>query len=180
MIATAGATAAASASTVYKWVDEKGVVNYTTTPPSNRKAAAVDVAPPVAGQGAVVDYDEARYWRARSEREAASDYALERLRRETEQMRQGRLRQEIAAAERASSQKSALQMAMDQCRAERRVDCETTAGADGYGGSLYTYPPIVVVTRRPAVVAPPGPYFSVTPNFTPGFSKPLIYSTPMR
>jgi hypothetical protein len=181
----------APAATVYKWVDEKGVVNYTTTPPSNRMAAAVDVAPAVAGQGGTGGDGEACYWRERAQREAASGLEQDRLRRETEQLRQSKLRQEMAAAEAASKQKTAAQLAYEQCRSERRVDCETLlglGGAPGYalgyasggiGSSLYAYPP-VVVTRRRAVPAPTGPYFSVTSNFTPGFSTPLIYATPAR
>ena len=181
---TAFATCAVSAATVYKWVDEKGVVNYTTTPPANRKAAEVDVAPAVAArgeQGAPADYDEARYWRARSEREAASAATLERMRRETEQLHQAALRQQSAVAAHAASQKTAAQLAIEQCQRERRVDCDASGGYPGgdYGRSPYAYPQ-VVVTRGPAAAAPAAPYFSVTPNFTPGFSKPLVYSNRVR
>jgi len=181
LAALCAASAAPAADTVYKWIDEKGVVNYTTTPPSKRKAVTVDVAPAVAGQGVVMDYDEARYWRSRNAREAANDMENSRLQRDTEQLRQSRLRQEIAAAESATRQKSAAQMAGDQCRSERRVDCESSGGMAGVSGSsLYAYQPIVVVAPQPATTTSPGPYFSVTPNFTPGYSKPLIYGTPAR
>jgi hypothetical protein len=171
--------AAPAAATVYKWVDEKGVVNYTTTPPSNRKTATVDVAPAVAGQGVVMDFDEARYWRARNARETASNMEHDRLRRDTEQLRQTRLRQEIAAAESDARQKSAAQLALDQCRRERRVDCETNPTGT-FGTSLYPYPQVVVVARRPAAATASGSYFSVTPNFTPGYSSPQIYSRSVR
>ena len=187
VVAVALAAQMAQAQSVYKWTDEKGVVNYTTTPPSSRKAAVVDVAPAVAAQALPADYDEARYWRERSQREAASELALERMRIDTENLRQARLRQEIAASEAAAQQKSAAQRAIDQCRSERRVDCESTPLATAgygpsyygpYGASPYPYPQVVVVNRRPTPPAPTGPYFSVTSRFTPGFSLPLVYSNP--
>ena len=174
----------AHAQQVYKWTDEKGVVNYTTTPPSLRKAAVVDVAPAVTGKGVLMDYDEARYWRARDQRESASEMTMERMRRDTETLRQTRLRQEIASAEAAAQQKSATQRAIDQCRSERRVDCESPAANNWPGGggyvtsTLYPSPQFIIVNRAAVTPAPSRPYFSVTPNFTPGFSNPLIYPNP--
>ena len=169
---------------VYKWTDDKGVVNYTTTPPSLRKAAVVDVAPAVAVQGTVTDYDESSYWRARSQREAANDMTLDRMRRDTESLRQAQLQQDIAKAEVAAQQKSATQRAIDQCRSERRVDCESPAvnnwpGGGGYATStLYPHPQYIIVNRTAVAPAPTRPYFSVTPNFTPGYSIPQIYPNP--
>ena len=90
----------AQATTVYRWVDEKGVVNYTTTPPpAARKAATIDVSPAVAGQGDILSGEEARYWRARGEREALRSATEERRQRETVQLEQERLRQDMAMAE---------------------------------------------------------------------------------
>ena len=125
--------AAALAATVYKWTDEKGVVNYTTVAPDRRPAQAMDAAPAVEGQGA--GYDEARYWRERAQREALRDLQGERLQSETELLRQQRLRQEVAAAEAQSKQKSEAQLRQEQCRAERRVDCDSAL----YGGAMYGY-----------------------------------------
>lgn len=169
---------------VYKWTDEKGIVNYTTTPPSLRKSAVVNVAPAVAGQGSVMDYDESHYWRARSQREAASEMALDRMRRDTEGLRQARLQQDIAKADTAARQKSATQRAIDQCRSERRVDCESPAANNWPGGggyttpSLYPHPQGIIVNRTAVAPAPARPYFTVTPTFTPGYSIPQIYSNP--
>lgn len=175
------ATATASAATVYKWIDEKGVVNYTTTPPDHRKAKTVDAAPAVAGTGGTPDYDEGRYWRERSQREASRDLRDERLRGETEALRQTQLRQEAASRAAETKQKTALELAITQCKTERRVDCDSApygnpGGTYGYPG-YPVYPVVVVVRHRPATAATI-PYFSVTPNFTPGFSKPLVYSNP--
>ena len=170
--------AAALAATVYKWTDEKGVVNYTTVAPDKRPAQAIDAAPAVEGKGQGASYDEARYWRERAQREALRDLQGERLQSETELLRQQRLRQEIAAAEAQSRQKTEAQLRLEQCRAERRVDCDSAA----YGGAMYGYggyaPGVLVVQRLGRAPAPASSYFSITSNFTPGFSKPLVYSNP--
>ena len=177
------APAAALAATVYKWTDEKGVVNYTTVPPGKRPAQAIDAAPAVEGKGQVAGYDEERYWRERAQREALRDLQGERLQSETELLRQQRLRQEIAAAEAQSRQKTEAQLRQEQCRAERRIDCDTAPyGGAPYGGAIYGYggyaPAVVVVQRLGRAAAPASSYFSMTSNFTPGFSKPLVYSNP--
>jgi hypothetical protein len=166
----------AQATTVYRWVDEKGVVNYTTVPPPTaRKAATIDVSPAVAGQGDILSGEEARYWRARGEREALRDATEQRMQRETVQLQQSRARQEMALAEARSREKSQWQSAVDQCKSQRHVDCETVPY-----GPMYGQPVPLVIVARPGVNPFPStgaPYFSVTPNFTPGFSKPLVYTT---
>ena len=172
------APVAALAATVYKWTDEKGVVNYTTVPPDKRPAQAIDAVPAVEGKGQGAGYDEARYWRERAQREALRDLQGERLQSETELLRQQRLRQEIAAAEAQSKQKFEAQLRQEQCRAERRVDCDSAP----YGGAMYGYgghaPGVVVVQRSGRAPAPASSFFSITSDFTPGFSKPLVYSNP--
>ena len=165
----------ATGATVYKWVDENGVVNYTTTPPAPSRAAkvaTVEVAPPAEARSAAQDNGEAQYWRARAEREAARDLAEQRLRRETEELRQVKLRQDIVAADTEARKKSAAQIAYEQCRAERRVDCESTAALAGAGmlATSTLYPPVVVIARPTRAVVVQKPYFSSPPTFTPGFS----------
>ena len=184
LLAAASISASASASTVYKWVDENGVVNYTTTPPLDgragkaAKAAVVDVAPAVTGRATATDTGEAAYWRARAEREAARDLAEERQRRETEALRQARLRQELAAADKDAAKKTAAQVAAEQCRAERRIDCDTNPVvlAGGLLAATLVYPHVVVVARPATAPAAPRPYFSSPPNFTPGFSGMMMPS----
>ena len=189
LLAAPFATPLAHAQQVYKWTDEKGVVNYTTTPPSQRKSAVVDVAPAVAGQAVLMDAGAARDWRARHQRESASEMTLERMRRDTEALRQTKLRQEIAAAETAArqnlaTQRSAIERAIEQCRSERRVDCESPATGNLPGGGGYATaspvanPQFIIVNRSTVTRAPAGPYFSTTRQFTPGYSIPQIYSNP--
>ncbi len=185
-LACALTAGSATAQSVYKWTDDKGVVNYTTTPPDKRKAITVDATPAVAGQAMVSDYDEARYWRDRSWRETLRDQREERLRGETEASQQRRLRSEAAAtastAASGARQKSLLDLMVAQCRSERRVDCDAgPSGGPGFAAYGYTgYPsyPAVVVVRQTPTATVTSPYFAVTPNFTPGFSKPLVYSNP--
>lgn len=170
LLAAGGATA----STVYKWVDEKGIVNYTTTPPpASRKSAAVDVAPAVEGKAGAGE-EEARYWRARAEREAAHDLALARQRRETESLAQEKLRRELAASEKQTAKQLAQQAALERCKAERRVDCDTNL--TGLASNTYAYAPVVVVGRSNSqpVLTGPSPTLWATPYFTPGFSEILL------
>ena len=114
LLAAVFAPAAALATTVYKWTDEKGVVNYTTVAPDRRPAQAIDAAPAVEGKSQGAGYDEARYWRERAQREALRDLQGGRLQSETELLRQLRLRQEIAAAEAQSRQKTEAQLRQEQ------------------------------------------------------------------
>jgi Domain of unknown function (DUF4124) len=180
------AAGSATAQSVYKWTDDKGVVNYTTTPPDKRKAKTIDAAPAVAGQAVAPDYDEARYWRDRSWRETLRDQREERMRGDTEALHQSRLRSEAAAnasgAASGARQKSMLESMIAQCKSERRVDCDVGPnGGPGFAAYGYTgYPsyPAVVVVRQTPTAPVTSPYFAVTPNFTHGFSKPLIYSNP--
>ena len=178
----ATASAPVPAQTVYKWTDDKGVVNYTTTPPDKRKAKTIDAAPAVAGKSFVTDYDEARYWRDRNLRESVRDLRDERLRGETEALRQNQLRSEAATRSAGTRQKSMQELMVAQCNSERRVDCDAGPyGGPGFASYGYTgypsYPAVVVVPQTPAATAA-APYFSTTPNFTPGFSRPLVYSNP--
>lgn len=161
LMSTLSATPAAAASTVYKWVDEKGIVNYTTTPPpAQRKAAVIDVSPAVAGRGALFEENGARYAYARDLREAAGEMELNRLRSANEQLRQSQLRQETEAAQRAALNQAAMQQAIERCRSQRHVDCETNpypAGSTLDPYWLYPYRQIVVVRRPPVLTRAPRP-----------------------
>lgn len=156
----AAAVQAAPASSVYKWVDEKGIVNYTTTPPpAQRKAAVVDVAPAVTGRSALQGYSDLSYYRDLSyswARDAAGQAELERMRSQGEQTRQAQSRQELAAQRTARSQ-AANQQAIDRCRSQRHVDCDSNpypAGSTLDPYSLYPYRTIVGIRRVPVVTPP--------------------------
>ena len=133
----------ATANTVFKWVDEKGVVNYATAPPpAARNLVAINAAPAIVSTGVQAGDEEARYWRERrlreSLRDARDDQDL-RLRRETEELRQVQIRQQMQlAAQSATSDEQRQRLAREQCLRERRIDC------DGGGGISYYPAPIVV------------------------------------
>ena len=135
------------AATVYKWVDDKGVVNYSTAPPPTaRNAVAINAAPALESAGLSATDEEARYWRDRRQRETqrdSRDYQDLRLRRETEELRQLQIRQQMQlSAQAASADDERRRLAREQCLRERRVDC------DGGGIANYTpYTPAPVVVR---------------------------------
>jgi hypothetical protein len=133
---------------VYKWVDDKGVVNYSSAPPSK-------------GKGVVkLEEDNGRVstipaLARRDDPAAAADPALrqrvDQLEREAAAQRQSAAQQEIAAAE-------AYRRWVEQCRAERRVDCDDpNRGAfNDYGAPIYVPP--VYARPRPRPVPAPGTY----------------------
>ena len=134
---------------VYKWVDDKGVVNYSSTPPPK-------------GKGVVkLDEDNSRVTTIpapevrRDDPAAAADPALRRrvdqLEREAAAQRQSAGQQEAASAE-------AYRRWVEQCRAERRVDCDDPSrGAYVDPRYDYAYPP-GYARPRPLPAPAPGTY----------------------
>ena len=144
-----GLAATAQASTVYKWTDSRGVVNYTSAPPPEaRGVIAINTAPALDNRPSADD-EEARYWRERRQREARRedrDAVDARTRRETEELRQAQMRQDLALrAQAASAEQQTLRLLREHCERQRRIDC------DSQGGGAYApyYPPVVVVRRAP-------------------------------
>ena len=150
---------AVGATTVYKWTDDKGVVNYTTDPPPGaRKAVAVNAAPALDNRTNAGE-EEARYWRERNLRESLRDFEEMRLRRESESWRQGQARQQTAlSSQSASADDERRRLAREQCLRERRVDC------DGGGAATVSgyYQPSVVVLRAPRQTIQQAAPFPVT------------------
>lgn len=140
---------------VYKWVDEKGVVNYSSTPPPKGKGAVT------------LDESKGRVTTipAPVRSDPAADPALRQrvdtLEREAAAQRQAALQQEAAAAE-------ANRRWVEQCRAERRVDCDDPSRGGFAYGYDYAYPPVV----RPPLGAPGRPGIpSATYRPTPHFAE---------
>lgn len=159
-LASVLALAGGAQAQVYKWVDEKGVVNYSSTPPpKGRPAVIVDESK---GRVTTVPAPDAQRDAEATTGDPALRRRVEQLEREAAAQRQAAAQQEIAAAE-------AQRRWREQCLAERRVDCD-----DPYRGSLeyrydygfgygYAYPPYV----RPPVARP-------TP-WPPGTYRPTPY-----
>jgi hypothetical protein len=156
--AIAVALAGVAHAQVYKWVDEKGVVNYSSSPPpKGRVAVKLDED---SRRVSTIPVSEAR----RDGPAAATDPALRRrvdeLEREAAEQRQGAAQQEAAAAE-------AQRRWVEQCRADRRVDCDDpTRGAYVDPGYNHAYPP---ANARPRPLPAPSPWaYQPTPHVVQG------------
>ena len=162
--------AVAQANTVYKWTDQRGVVNYSTTPPSaGQRASTVDISPSV-GLPADASTEEVLAWREKRERALANDKReLESMRRsrELEQARSDQNRQQLAMADREiQAAEARRQAARDQCLRERRVDCDNPNSQFTTAQGTTT-----VIARRPRQTihqAAPFPVTGPTPGLPPG------------
>lgn len=143
---------------VYKWVDDKGVVNYSSAPPTRGKG--VVKLDEDNGRVTTIPVPEMR----RDDPAAAADPALRRrvdqLEREAAAQRQSAGQQEAASAE-------AYRRWVEQCRAERRVDCDDPNR--GYLDSRYdsAYPPRLRPPIGTAARPAPGT-FRPTPDIVQG------------
>jgi hypothetical protein len=136
----------------YKWVDEKGVVNYSNTPPANAKSVKLDE-----DQGRVSTIESYDYSRGGAgTREKALQDRVTRLEQDAAYARRAAAMDEVAAAE-------AYRLWREQCFAQRRVDCDDLY-AGGYDPG-YLYPSPVAAPVRARRV--PG-MFRPTPRFAVG------------
>lgn len=157
-----------AAGTVYKWTDQRGVVNYSTTPPPDaQRLVTVDTSPALAAFGSIAD-DEANAWRERQRRALAREAReLEslRARRETDEWRQQQFRHQMQlSAQAATSDEMARRLAREQCLRERRVDCDQAGAGAGYA---YYPAPVVVVRRAPQNIRQVSPFPVTGPTTGP-------------
>ena len=155
---------------VYKWVDEKGVVNYSSQPPIERKATLLD---PNSVSVSSYTPDET-LTRAATTTPSANERALaERIASLERKLDAERYSRQVLA----DAQARAQEMRFEQCLRDRRLDCDY-AGFDPY----FAYGPTVVVFRphprpRPIstrpVLAPKPP----RPSFVPGRVSRQVAST---
>jgi hypothetical protein len=118
---------------IYKWVDDRGVVNYSGQPPANRNAKELDTS---AITVSVYEAEKPGHWAAAARSEAASlSDKIDRLERQLEAERQAR--QYAAAADARASQ-----AAYDQCVSQRGVDC------NGIYSGFYPYGSTAVFVPR--------------------------------
>ena len=95
---------------VYKWVDEQGVVNYSTTPPANRPSTKVDED---SGRVSTIKPPDTSRTQE-TPRERALQQRVDELERDAARSRQTPSQQDIAAQ----------QQSREDCLAQRRVDCD--------------------------------------------------------
>ena len=160
--ASALALAGVAHAQVYKWVDDKGVVNYSSAPPAKGKGVVKldeDRVTTIPSPGARRD-DPAAAANPAAPGDPALRQRIDQLEREAAAQRQSAGQQDAAAAD-------AYRRWLEQCRAERRVDCD-----DPNRGALdsrydYAYPPRV----RPPIGTPTRPApgtFRPTPDIVQG------------
>jgi hypothetical protein len=128
---------------VYKWVDDKGVVNYSNEAPADRKATQLD---PKAARVSIIGTDDASKRAANAQtslNERVLSEKIDRLERKLDEERYAR------SASQAQAQ-TAADSWYQQCLRDRRVDCDY-AGMDPYYGygPYYGYWPVVVARQRP-------------------------------
>lgn len=139
-----------SAQTIYKWVDERGVVNYGNADvPKKRDVSVVDTTPAVAAQPAAKPREAA----ARQARLSDADMLREELMRAREEVT--RLRQGAAQVAKANTGRGPEGYAAwrDDCEQQHRANCnETTYAAEGQAGGLPQQQPAAV--RQPVTYSP--------------------------
>ena len=145
-------------SQVYKWVDDKGVVNYSSEPPPARKSVLLDP-----NSASVSTY--------------TPDQTLKRVAEPTARVNERILTERVASLERnldaerytrlsvADTQSRVLERQYEQCLRDRRVDCDY-AGIDPY---YSPYGPTVVVFRPHLRARPIVP---IRPALAPKSSRP--------
>jgi len=129
---------------VYKWVDEKGVVNYSNEAPTDRKATQLD---PKAARVSIIGTDDSTKRTAMTQPSANERVLAEKIDRLERKLDQERYARSVSEAQAQTAADSWYQ----QCLRDRRVDCDY-AGMDPYQygyGPYYGYWPVVVARRPP-------------------------------
>jgi hypothetical protein len=127
----------AASKPVYKWLDERGVVNYTTEPPpaAAHARAVATVASKISSFDPVVAGLDANSQQRRN-REYLRDRA-DQLQNELTSLR-------YARQARANAAEDAKRRRLEECQRQRRVDCDAYYD-EGFG-------PRTVIVARPVVI----------------------------
>ena len=137
---------------IYKWVDQKGVTNYSSSPPAAGKAKTLNL-----------EATSVSVYQAPSPQDSA--LLLDAMMRHRVAMLEHQLRAE-RMARMASYQTDADRYRLDyeQCLSERRVDCD--GGRTGTYASPYFYAPApLFMVRRPfPFTNPMTPFTRTTPT----------------
>jgi hypothetical protein len=166
------ATTAPASGQVYRWTDERGVVNYGNKPPPNAR----NVAPMREDDGRVSTIPGMSPQTVEAERDRLERRRADQLQRDLEAERR--------ASRAASGGGSDFQAWREQCLAERRVDCDDPnrgAFVPGPGWASPGYP----VYPVPPIARPPGPGrpWPVPPQQQqpwPAPGGPVVQSPPVR
>lgn len=140
---------------IYKWVDEKGIVNYGSEPPKGaRKTEKLDAKVPtvsIVSPNAAASLTGAKY------ADQALRQRVERLERDLEDERRTRA---AAAQTYDETEQLRLRQAREQCERERRVDCNVDPFGTRYGTGWVIAPAVGTRIRPPfrQPVLLPAPY----------------------
>ena len=153
---------------IYKWVDDKGVVNYSATPPATKAAVKSPVKTLDTGESRLSVYTPARV------PEAPRDNAAETLRNRVEQLENQLAAERGRRAYASTEADERKKRAYEECLRARLVDCDPNRAPSSVS-SVYPYPVIPVFVGRAASVITPTffvnpPAAPVAPN--PGWGKP--------
>jgi hypothetical protein len=136
---------------LYKWVDERGVTNYSNQPPSDPKTAKN--ARPVEDRLSVYSPDPALAQAIDDDRQNGQQRQRQRAKIES---LENQLQAERQARQQAAAAQQSSQSAYEKCLADGRLDCNAIYGVEPYG------PPVVFIPNRhrrqhiPQTVLPPG------------------------
>jgi len=143
----------AAAGTLYRWVDEKGTVNYSSEPPPGTGVKVQTLTPPP-----VPSYDGAAALAAIEKQNRELQARLDRLQREVEELKQAR-QTAVAPAPPPQAPQQVANVPADPCANDPRSNCSRSYGT-GYDYLPVYYYPTVVVGARPR---PLPPFYVVTP-----------------
>ena len=132
---------------IYKWVDEKGVVNYSSRPPADRKSIVLD---PNSVSVSTYTPNDSLTQASRAKPSATERALAERVASLERRLEAERYSRQLLA----DAQMRALDVRFEQCLRDRRVDCEY-AGFEPYYAPYWT--PVVVSPRHPRHFRPQGP-----------------------
>jgi len=134
---TASFAAAPACADLYKWIDEKGVTNYSNEPPADSKTARKLAV--VEDKISVYTPDQPLLRAVEAGRRSGSSNQEARIQALERQLDTERRARQYAAAAEAEAAQAAQQAAYEQCIADRRTDCDAV-----YAG-YYPYVPAVAV-----------------------------------
>jgi hypothetical protein len=150
----AGTSLPAAAGTLYRWVDDKGVVNYSSEPPSaGAKAAAVT-------QQVTSSYDSDAALAAAERQNRELRARLDRMQREVDELKTRSAAPVVAYAPAPAAAAAPQKIASNACADDPRNNCSRGLAPE------FEYPPGSVVVRTvPVYVLPvtPRPHHHSTP-----------------
>lgn len=157
----------ATAQQMYKWVDERGVVSYSNSPPPNAgKAGKVDVV-----EERVSVYTPDPLISRAIEQNAADSRDAKAQERKREAARRAKGEASNRAASSAAQRQEQLKAAYDQCMSERRVECDTIlAGNPSPASYGFNGLPQYVIGARPVGLPQTRFYVDNTPPPRVGIS----------